>query len=139
MEHPNATWNEISIDLINKDVTNQVSTSFFNDEDQNKFQIRGKEIKNLQTELREHKVNAVEGNQRLIDPNQKERQNATKFCGYCRSNGQTTRFCRRKVRDEELKKLQNETTAEKKVTFNQQKITKKDKKTWTLPRIWELD
>ena len=88
MEHPNATWNDFSIQLINKDVTYQVSSSFLNDQEQNKSQMAclGQELKNLRTELREHRVNAVEGNQKLNDPNQKGRQNATRICGYCRTN-----------------------------------------------------
>ena len=121
MEHPNATWNVFSTHLINKDVSHQVSTSFLNNEEQNKAQMAflGQEVKNLRTELKEHRVNDLEGNQRPVDPNQKGRQNATRFCGYCRTNGHTPSFCRKKIRDEEIKKLQNEATAEKKVTFTQ--------------------
>ena len=121
MEHPNATWNYFSTHLINKDVSYQVSTSFLNDEEQNKAQMAslGQELKNLRTELKEHRVNALEGNQRPVDPNQKGRQNATRFCGYCRTNGHTPSFCRKKIRDDEIKKLQKEATAEKKVTFTQ--------------------
>ena len=121
MEHPNETWNDFSTHLINKDVSYQVSTSFLNDEEQNKAQMAslGQELKNLRAELKEHRVNALEGNQRSVDPNQKGRQNATRFCGYCRTNGNTPNFCRKKIRDEEIKYLQNEATAEKKVTFTQ--------------------
>ena len=36
MEHLNATWNDFLTHLINKDVSYQVSTSFLNDEEQNK-------------------------------------------------------------------------------------------------------
>ena len=79
----------------------------------------GQELKNLRTELNEHRIKALEGNQRCIDPNQKGRQKATRFCGYCRTNGHTPSFCRKKIRDEEVKKVQNEATAEKKVTFTQ--------------------
>ena len=39
MEHPNATWNVFSTHLINKDLSYQVSTSFLNDEEQNKAQM----------------------------------------------------------------------------------------------------
>ena len=69
--------------------------------------------------LKEHRVNALEGNQRPVDPNQKGREKATRFCGYCKTNGHTPIYCRKKMRDEEIKKLQNEATAEKKVTFSQ--------------------
>ena len=121
MEHPNATWNDFSTHLINEDVSYQDSTSLLNDEKQNKAQMAslGKEFKNLRTELKEQRVNALEGNQRPVDPNQKGRQNATRFGGYCRTIGHTPSFCRKKIRDEEIKKLQNEATAEKKVTFTQ--------------------
>ena len=123
MEHPNATtWNDFSTHSINNDVSYQVSTSFLNNEEQNKAQIAslGQELKNLRTELKEHRINALEGDQRPVDPNQKGRQNATRFCGYCRTNGHTPNYCRKKIRDEEVKMLQNEATAEKKVTFIQE-------------------
>ena len=71
MEHPNAIWNDSSTHLINKDVSYHVSTSFLNDEEQNKAQMAslGQELRNLRTELKEHRINALEGNQKLIDPN----------------------------------------------------------------------
>ena len=51
MEHPNATWNDFSTHLINKDVSYHVSTSFLNDEEQNKAQMSslGQEMKSLRT------------------------------------------------------------------------------------------
>ena len=121
VEHPNASWNDFSTHLIIKDVSYQVSTGFLNDEEQNKAQLAslGQDLKNLRTELKEHRINALEGNQRPVDPNQKGRQNATRFCGYCRTNGHTLDYCRKKMRDEEIKKLQKEATAQKKVTFTQ--------------------
>ena len=77
------------------------------------------EMKNLKSEFQEHRVNTVEGNPRTVDPNQKGRQNATGFCNYCRANGHNPSWCCRKIRDEELKRIENERTAEKKVTFTQ--------------------
>ena len=61
MEHPNATWNDYLTHLINRDVSHQVSTSFLNDDEQNKAQMTllGQKLKNLLTELKEHKRNAV--------------------------------------------------------------------------------
>ena len=85
------------------------------------------EMKNLRSELQEHRVNAVEGNSRIVDPNQKGRQNATRFCNYCRINGHTPSWCRKKIRDEELKRIENERTAEKKVTFTQDYNKKKNR------------
>ena len=85
----------------------------------------GQEMKNLRSELQEHRVNAVEGNSRTLDPNQKGRQNATRFCNYCRTNGHTPSWCRKKIRDEELKRIENERTAEKK-SSSLKTITKND-------------
>ena len=103
MEHANATWNDFSTHLINKDVSYQVSTSFLKDEEQNQAQMAslGQELKNLPTELKEHRINALEGNQRPVDPNQKGRQNATRFCGDCRTNRHTPNHAERRY---EMKK-----------------------------------
>ena len=116
MENPNATWNDFSTRIIQTDVSFQVSSNFLNDEEQTKAQMAtlGQEMKNLRSELLEHRVNAVEGNSRTVDPNQKGRQNATRFCNYCRTNGHTPSWCRKKIRDEELKRIENERIAEKK-------------------------
>ena len=120
-ENPNATWNDFPARIIQRDVSFQVSSNFLIDEEQTKAQMAtlGQEMKNLRSELLEHRVNAVEGNSRTVDPNQKGRQNATRFCNYCRTNGHTPSWCRKKIRDEELKRNENERTAEKKVTFTQ--------------------
>ena len=91
MENPNATWNDFSTRKIQRDVSLQVSSIFSDDEEQTKAQMAtlGQEMKNLRSELQEHRVNAVEGNPRTVDPNQKGRQNATQLCNYCRTNGHT--------------------------------------------------
>ena len=121
MEHPNATWNDYSAHIVQRDVPFQVSSNFLNDEEQTKAKLAllGKEMKNLRTEFQEHRVNAIEGTSKPVHPNQKGRQNATRFCGYCRTNGNTPSWCRKKIRDEQLKRIENERTAEKKVTFTQ--------------------
>ena len=121
MEHTNATWNDFLTHLFNKNVFYQVSTCFLNDEEQKKAQLAslGQELKKFRTELKEHRINALEGNQSLVDPNQKGRQNATRFCGFCRNNGHTPNYCRKTTRDDEIKELQNEATAGKKVTVTQ--------------------
>ena len=120
MENPNATWNDFSTRIIQRDVTFQVSSNFLNDEEQTKAQITlGQEMKNLRSEPQDHRVNAFEGNPKTVDPNQQGRQNKTRFCNYCRTNGHTPSWCRKKIRDEELKRIENERTAEKKVTFTQ--------------------
>ena len=118
MEHPNATWNDFSTRSIQRDVSYQVSSNFLNDEEQTKVQLAslGQEMKNLRSELREQRVTAKE-NPRQLDPNQKGRQNATRFCNFCRTNRHTPSWCRKKLRDDETKKVQDGMTAEKRVTF----------------------
>ena len=69
-------------------------------------------MKSLRTELQEHRVNAVEGNSKPVDPNQKGKQTATRSCIICRTNGQTRSWCGEKIRDEALRKIENEKTAE---------------------------
>ena len=102
MEHPNATWNDFSTRMIQRDVSCQVSSNFLNDEEQTKVQLAslGQEMKNLRSELQEHQVNALE------NPNHKGRHNATRFCSYCRINGHTQNWCRRRMRDEEIRRVQ---------------------------------
>ena len=73
MENPNATCNDFSTRKKQRDVSIQVSSNFFNDEEQTKAQIATlrQEMKNLRSELQEHRVSAIEGNPRTKDPNQK--------------------------------------------------------------------
>ena len=74
MENPNATWNDFSTRIKQKDVSFQVSYIFLNDEGQTNAHMAtlGEEMNNLWSELQEHRVNAVERNSRTVDPNQKE-------------------------------------------------------------------
>ena len=121
MGHPNATWDDFSRHVIDKDLAYQVSATWLNDDEQNKKQIEtmNRQLKDLTMAVKENSVNALAIASKPVDVNQKGRQNATRFCGYCRSNGHTPNWCRKKMRDEEIKKVQNEMTAEKKVTFTQ--------------------
>ena len=102
MENPNATWNCFSTRILHRDVFFQVCSTFLNDEEQTKAQMAtlGQEMRNIRSELQEHRVIAVEGNSRTVDPNQKRRQNATRFCNDCHTNGHTPSWCRKKIRDE---------------------------------------
>ena len=106
MEHPNATWNDFSIRIIQRDVSYQVSSNLLNDEEQTNVQLAslGQEMNNLRSKLQEHRVNALENTYQL-DPKQKGRQNAPRFCNYCRSNGHTQNWCRRRMRDEEIRQV----------------------------------
>ena len=82
MENPNATSNDFSTRIKQRDVSFQVFSNFLNDKEQTEARMAtlGQEIKNLRSELQEHRVNAVEVNYQVVDPNQKGRQNATRFC-----------------------------------------------------------
>ena len=121
MENLIATCNDFSTRTIQRDVSFQISSYFLNDEEETKTRMAtlGQEMENLWSELQDHRVNAVEGICRTIDSNQKGRQNAERFCKYCRTNGQTSSWCRKKIRDEELKRIEDGRTAEEKVKFNQ--------------------
>ena len=137
MENPNATWNDFSTRIIQRDVSFQVSPNFLNDEEQTKAQMAtlGQEMKKLRSEPQKYRANAVEGNPRTVDPNKKGRQNATRFCNYCRTKGHTPSWCGEKIRDEELKRAENERTAEKKITFtrdyNKKRGTNHRSEQWT--------
>ena len=121
MENLNATRNDFSTRIIQRDLSFQVSSNFLIDDEQTKAQMAtlGEEMKNLRSELHKHRVKAVEGNPGTVDPNQKGRQNATTFCSYCRSKGRTPSWCRKNIREEDLSRIENERTAEKKITFTQ--------------------
>ena len=71
MENPNATWNDFSTRIYQRDVSFQVSSNFLNEETQTRAQMAtlGQEMKNLRSELQEHRVNAVEGTTRAVNPN----------------------------------------------------------------------
>ena len=73
-------------------------------------------MKNLRSELQENQVNALE-KPRQPDPKRKSRQNATRLYNYCHTNGHAPSWCRKKIRDEEIKRVQNGMIAEKRVTF----------------------
>ena len=40
-----------------------------------------------------------------------------RFCNYCRTNGHTPSWCRTKIGDEEIKKVQDRMMAKRRVTF----------------------
>ena len=107
MENPNATWNDFSTPIIQRDVSYHVCSNFLKDEEQTKFQLAslGQEIKNPRSELQDHQVNAL-GNSRQTHSNQKGRHNITRFCNYCRINGHTQIWGRRRMRDEEIRQVQ---------------------------------
>ena len=68
-------------------------------------------MRNLRLELQEHRVTTMEGNTKTWALNQKEKQKTARFCNYCHKNGHTPRWCRKKIRDEEIRETKNEITS----------------------------
>ena len=109
MEHPNATWNDFSTRIIQREVSYQVSSNFLNDEEQTKVQMAslGQEMRNLRSQLQEHQVNTLK-NPRQPDLNQNGRQKSTWFRSYCRTNGNTPSWCRKKFEMKKSRKYRTE-------------------------------
>ena len=68
----------------------------------------------LPSELQEHRVNALV-NSRQTHFNQKSRHNTTRFCNYSRINGHTQNWCRRRMRDKEIRRVQSDMSLKKNV------------------------
>ena len=110
MERPNATWNDFCAQIIQKDLILEVSSTFLSHEAQTKAELAtlGQEIKNLRSELKDYHVNAVAVTSQTFHRNQQGRQKTTRFCNYCHKNGHTLNWCRKKMRDEEVRKIRND-------------------------------
>ena len=110
LECPNATRNDFSTHKFQEDIMIQVCSNFLHDVEQIKIELTTmrREMRKLRTELQEHRVNCMEGNFRQWAPTQKGNQKTVRFCNYCHKNGHTPKWCRKKMRDEELRKIQNE-------------------------------
>ena len=110
MERLNATWNDFCAQIIQKDVILEVSSTFLSHEAQTKAELAtfGQEKKNLRSELEEYHVNAVAITSRNFHRDPQGGQKLTRFCNYCNKNGQTLNWCRKKMRDEEVRKIRND-------------------------------
>ena len=115
MECPNATRKDFSIHNIQEDIMLQVCSNFQHDVEQIKIELTTlrQEMRNLRTELQEHRVNCMEGNSRPWAPTQKGKQKTVRFCNYCHKNGHSPNWCRKKMRDEAIRKIQNEMSSKK--------------------------
>ena len=118
MERPNATWNDFCAHIIQKDLILEVSSTFLSHEAQTKAELAtlGQEIKNLRSELKEYHVNAVAVTSRTFHPNQQGRQKTTRFFNYCHKNGHTLNWCRKKMRDEEVRKIRNDMLSKREIS-----------------------
>ena len=85
----------------------EVSSTFVFHEEQTKAELAtlAQEIKNLRSELKEYHVNAVVVTPQTFHPNQPEGQKPAQFCKCCHKNGHTLNWCRKKTRDEEVRKV----------------------------------
>ena len=113
LEYPNATWTDFSTQNIEEDVMLQVSSNFLHDLEQVKIELAtlGQEMRNLRVELQEHRLNAIEEKFRARALNQKEKQKIVRFCSYCQKKGHTPKWCWKKMRDEEIRKIRYEMTS----------------------------
>ena len=115
MEYPNASWNDFSTQNIQEDVMLQVSSNFLHDVDQIKSELATlrQEMRNLRVELQEHRVNAMKGNSRPWAPTQKGKQKPVRFCPYCHKNGHTPNRRRKKMRNAEIRRVQQDISLKK--------------------------
>ena len=115
MERPNATWNNFCAHIFQKDLILEVSSTFLSHEAQTKAELAklGQEIKNLRSELKEYHINAVAITSQTFHPDQQERQKRTRFCNHCHKNGHTLNCCRKKMRDEEVRKIRNDMSSKR--------------------------
>ena len=119
MDHPNATWEQFSQAVINKDFSYTVTTALTGGESHADplIQEMRDDLKGIKLQIKEQMNNTINAVEKTVDPNATGRRMATRFCGYCRTNGHTPNWCRKKMRDEEVKKVQNEANAERGITF----------------------
>ena len=115
MECPNATWNDFS--THQEDVLLQLCPNFLQDVEQikNELVTMRQEIRNLRTEHQEHRVKCMERNFRPWAPTQKGNQKLVRFCNYCQKNGHTPKWCRKKMRDEEIRRVQHDMSFNKNI------------------------
>ena len=120
-EHPNTTWDNFKDHVANKDLIFSVSSEFVpnsTNEQNSKLDSLEKQVRELSTLMKEQQVNALnQANTRTNDVNNKSRQNATRFCHYCRRNGHTLQDCRIKAFDDERKRQYNRENQQKKPTL----------------------
>ena len=110
LEYPNATWTDFSTQNIEEDVMLKVSSNFLHDVKQIKTELAtlSQEMRNVRVEFQEHRLNAMEGNSGPWAPTQQGKQTTVRFCNYCHKKGHTPKWCRKKMRDEEIRKIQKE-------------------------------
>ena len=119
MDHPNATWEQFSQAVINKYLCYTVTTALTGGESHADplIQKMRDDLEGIKLQIKEQMNNTINAVEETVDPNATGPRMATRFCGYCGTNGHTPNWCRKKMRDEEVKKVQNEANAERRITF----------------------
>ena len=109
MECPNATRNDFSTHNNQEDVLLQVCSNFLHNVEQsrNDLATMRQEMRNFRTELQEHRVNCMERIFKSWAPTQKGNQKTVRFSNYCHKNGHTPKWCRKRMRDEERRRVQH--------------------------------
>ena len=104
----NPTRNKFSTYNIQEDVILQVCSNFLHDVERIKIKLATmpQELRNLRTKLQEHRVNCMKVNFKPWAPTQKGQQKIVRFRDYCRKKWHTPNWCRQKIRDEEIRKVQ---------------------------------
>ena len=96
----------------------EVSSTFLSHEAETKAELATlrQEVRNLRSDLKEYHVNAVAITSQTFHPDQQGRQKLTRFCNYCHKNGHTLNWCRKKMRDEEVRKIRNDMSSKRKIS-----------------------
>ena len=110
MECPNAARTDVSTEFFQEDVLLQVCSNYLHDVEQINIELAAmrQEVRNLRTELQEHRAICMEGSFRPWAPTQKGIHKTVRFCNYCHKNGHTPKWCRKKMRDEEIRRVQHD-------------------------------
>ena len=95
----------------------QVSSNSLHDVEQieTEWATLGQEIRNLQTQLKEHRVNGFEGTLRLFTSIQRRKQKPFRFCNYRHKSGHTPNWIHKKMRGEEIRKVRYDISFQTKV------------------------
>ena len=108
MGYPNATRKKFASQKIQEVVMLQICANFLHDVEQIKIELATmrQEMRNPRTKLQEDRVNCMQRNFRPWAPTEKGNQKTVRFCNYCQKNGHTSKWCRKKMRDEEIRRVQ---------------------------------
>ena len=117
MEYPDATWNGFWTHNIQEDVMLQVCSKFLYVVEHIKTQLvrKRQEMRNLRTELQEHRVICMEGNFRPWAPTQKANQKTVWLCNNCQKNVHPPKWCRKEMRGEEIRRVQHDMSFNKSI------------------------